>query len=165
MTTRSKRFRTGRAVPVGRPSRVDKRLIGIVKSPLGTTQLATVLITATFPCTITGIRWDLDFLNILTTGSPSFNWAIVRVKDGVTVSVMAVSDAGTFYSPEQELIAFGIAHVADGDGTVGPMIKHFSGSTKSMRKLMGGDTLQFICDADSAAAVNVKGIIQFFCRT
>ncbi len=144
---------------------VDKKLIVVNKSPQSTTQLATVLITATFPCTISGLRWSLTFNNIIATSDTNVRWAIVRVRDGVTVSTTAVSDAGDFYTPEQEVMAFGITHLGDSDGTVGPMIVNMEGNTKTMRKLMGGDTLQFIATAGAVNSVDILGIVQFFCKT
>lgn len=165
MSTRSKRFRGGRAVPLSRTTRVDKKLKAISKVTMGTTQVVTVLLTATFPCTITGLRWNLSFINVLTTGNVTYRWCIVRVKDGVTVSTTSLTDAGDFYTPEQEVLAFGVGLLADTDGTTGPRIHTIEGSTKSMRKLMGGDTLQFLATSDTAAAISIKGIIQFFCRT
>ncbi len=163
MSSRTKRFRGGVVVPRARTTRVDKKLIAVAKLTLSTTQLTTDLITATFPCTITGLRWEFTVLNLSSTGNPTFRWAIVRLKDGVTISTTSITDAADFYTPEQEVLTFGIGTVSDTDGTVGPRSVHFSGSTKSMRKLMGGDKLVFLAICD-VASVQMIGIVQFFCR-
>lgn len=141
---------------------IDKSIVNVVKT-LGTTQLATVLITATFPCTITGLRWEVN-ATAPTAGSATVRWAIVRVKDGVVVSVMAFSDASSLYDPEQEVITWGLLKAADLDAGTGPAIALSKGDTKSMRKLAGGDTIQMIC-VSTVAGTPFNAIVQFFCKS
>lgn len=141
---------------------IDKSLIYVSQS-LNTTQQSTTLTTTTFPCTITGIRWSLAGQNT-TTANQTVRWAIVLVKDGLSASTMAASDASDFYTPEQNVLAFGVFKMTDSDAGGGPSAYNFEGSTKTMRKMMAGDVLQLITDASSTAG-NFEGVVQFFCKS
>lgn len=153
-------FTSVRTVRARRP--IDKLIINVAKS-VGTTQLSTTLLTATFPCTVTGLRWQF-VVAAPTTGTARLRWVIVRVKQSVVASTMASSDASSLYDPEQEVIAWGVTQVADLDAGTGPAIQIMMGDTKSMRKLMGGDTIQVLC-VSTAAATAFNGIVQFFCKS
>ncbi len=141
------------------PRPIDKNLKAINKA-LATSQLTTNLFTATFPCTITGLRWDLD-IQSTDVALKEVSWAMVIVKDGDTVSTMTLGDGSTFYSPEQNCLAFGTADLAASSESGNN--RAWSGSTKTMRKLMGGDELKFIIDS-SAGTCSVLGVVQFFCK-
>lgn len=141
---------------------IDKGLI-VVSQGLSTTQGSTGLVGATFPCTVTGIRWDLSFLG----GSAAANdgaWAIIIVRDGLAASTMSLTDGASLYQPEQDVLAFGTFRVADSDGGDGGQGMRVSGSTKSMRKLMGGDAILFIT-LGAAVAGNLRGVVQLFCKS
>lgn len=156
-----KRPRTTFQVSQKRP--IDKSLIMVSQTAVSTTQLSTNLITATFPCTITGLRWNLGFHNNSAAVQNTIYWAIVIVKDGNSANALAISDGSTFYEPEQNIIAWGSALLADTD--IGGTTAHnIEGSTKSMRKLMGGDTIQLIYRA-SDSNMSIKGGVQFFCKS
>ncbi len=141
---------------------VDKLLINVIHSALDSTQQTTTLVTATFPCTVVGLRWDLSVITAAGTNPASYGWAIVIVRDGITVSGISFTDGGTFFSPEQDVLAF--AHginPQDNQGTG----RHYNGSTKTMRKLMGGDKLMFLSKGQATETSNVTGTIQFFCKS
>ncbi len=74
---------------------------------------------------------------------------------------MAISDQATFYEPEQNVLAFGVGALED----EGPDSMTDSGTTKTMRKLMGGDKLVFINKGIVTNTHNTNGIIQFFCKS
>lgn len=143
---------------------IDKEL-KYVNQTCTNSQTSSTLKTTTFPCTVVGLRWSLSFVTNLTTGSPTINWALVVVRDGLSASTLAISDAADFYTPEQQCLAFGVAHLADIDGTTGPRIQRFEGSTKTMRKLKQGDVMQLICLGDTASTGTLKGVVQFFCKS
>jgi len=142
---------------------IDKELKAVLQAPT-TTPGATVLKTTTFPCTVVGLRWSLSAIGNTTTAGIIY-WAIVVVKDGNTVNSMAVSDAADFYTPEQNVLAFGSGYTTDLDLAAGPGAVQWEGSTKTMRKLMGGDVLQIISVTDSATAAAFRGVVQFFCKS
>ncbi len=67
------------------------------------------------------------------------------------------------YAPEQNVMVWGFRVIAPFD-KVGSA-ESWTGSTKIMRKLLGGDQLIFIAVAEGTNTVEVRGGIQFFCRT
>lgn len=142
---------------------IDKQLIVINDSMTAGTQESTTLTTATFPCTVTGIRWDISATSTIS-GLTQVWWAIVLVKDGNSANNFATSDGSSFYQPEQNVLAFGVAICGDADGNSGNLQQRMEGSTKTMRKLMAGDKLQVVYVATNFDA-SLTGIVQFFCKT
>ncbi len=154
-----KRQRTGVSSFVVPKRPIDKGLVNVIQG-ISTTQDATVLITATFPCTITGLRWEIGLI-----GGPlatAVRWAIIIVRDGNIAGTIGASDAGDFYTPEQDVMAFGCVFLEDTD--VGSSAFVVSGSTKSMRKLMGGDQIMFIHSASQSNGT-LNGVVQLFCKS
>jgi len=140
---------------------IDKILVNVSQST-DATQVSTTLLTATFPCTVVGLRWDLTVLTDAGTGRGVYSWVIVIVRDGVTASQMSHTDGATIYAPEQDVMAFGkgvnqITGLTDGH--------QYNGSTKTMRKLMGGDKLQFLAKGEATDTQSFVGGIQFFCKS
>ncbi len=150
----------GRRISAKRP--IDKLLVNVVKSNVDATQEITVLTTATFPCTIVGLRWDLTFASSAGSALATYAWVIIILRDGSTVSTIAISDAGSLYQPEQDVLAFGRGF--NGASALGIPSKYM-GSTKTMRKLMGGDRLQFVMVGEATNTTACAGCIQFFCKT
>lgn len=145
---------------------IDKQLINVDINPLNNTQINTSLITATFPATITGVRWSIRIICPAGGGANTGGWAIIRVKDGLAPNTMSFTSAATFLEPEQEVLAFGRWAVEDADGGVGPGIDVIEGHTKSMRKLMGGDQIYFCINGNNGAGGTVvHSTIQFFSKT
>ncbi len=139
---------------------IDKKLVVVSKDAMAATQVTTVLLTTTFPCTVVGLRWDIAFAQDGGTAEARYFWAIVIVRDGVTVSTLAVSDAANLFQPEQDCIVFG-AGTVDNNSTP----QQRTGSTKSMRKMMGGDVLMWIGISAATNTIGVRGVIQFFCKS
>ena len=166
----SKRARTGEVVAettvVRRAPRrpIDKNLINIALATVTNTQIQTTLKTTTFPCTVTGVRWEISVIAGAATTNPSLcAWAIVKLRDGNTANGLGGSDGADFYAPEQDVIVWGKKHIAPDDTHGGP--SHFGGTTKIMRKMMGGDVLAFIVVGTSGIPFDVNGTVQFFCMT
>ncbi len=149
----------------GRSSRraIDKDIKSVAVSST-TTQTVTTLKTTTFPCTVVGLRWEVNYLKNVTVNAATMYWAIVVVKDGNAASTIATSDGSTFYAPEQNVLSWGILSATDSDLASGPMIGAHSGSSKTMRKLAGGDLLQFITLSNIAASGDTRAVVQFFCK-
>lgn len=143
---------------------IDKEL-KVVDQNVTNSQVESLLKTTTFPCTIVGLRWNINVLGSTIATDSTIWWAIVVVKDGLSASTMATSDGADFYTPEQDVLAFGTVGVRDKDNGSGPTIAHFEGNTKTMRKLRGGDLLKFITISETASAALVQGVIQFFCKS
>lgn len=160
MTTRRAQ---ARPQPVRRTKRpIDKQLISVSKTTT-TSQSGSTLYTTTFPGTVVGLRWDLACVS-LTTSPFYLLWAIVVVHDGNTATTMSGSDGTDFYTPEQDVLAFGIMRGSNTDGA-GPITDKDMGMTKTMRKLKQGDVLQLINLNSVANGASLQGIVQFFIKT
>ncbi len=118
-----------------------------------------LLMTATFPGTITGLRWDISAVEV-TDIIDVVAWTIVVVRDGNSGSAMSVGNATNLYAPEQDVLAFGFSRLQGNDE-----VERWVGSTKTMRKLMGGDKLEFLCKNIQGATAHVSGCIQLFYKT
>ncbi len=155
-------FKRGRVESTGfhtkRPT--DKKIIVISKATVNATDETTVLITATFPCTIQGLRWGVTVVQDGGTGNANFWWAIVILRDGLTQPTIVSSDGGTFYSPEQDCIVWETGII---DNNVHGM--HFAGTTKSMRKLAGGDEIKFLVKGSATNTIKLIAVVQFFCKS
>lgn len=138
---------------------ISKELLFVLKAGLAGTQATTTLYTATFPVTVVGLRWDLNAIQDAGTGGASTSWVIVTNRQGNTVGSIGNSDGGDFYTPQQNVIAFGY-------GTIDNNVDHLQwmGSTKAMRKLQGGDTLVFIALGAATNTSRIAGAIQFFVK-
>lgn len=162
----SKRARTGEVVAFVNPQRRTKRPIAkqliVISKTAVSAQVTTTLITATFPCTITGLRWVVSAAADAGTAFSQMSWAIVKVTDGNTPNTLSGTDGATFYAPEQDVLAFGKSIIMPGN-VVHP--HNDSGSTKTMRKLQAGDQVFFLVASEATNTIEVQGVIQFFCMT
>lgn len=163
--SKRRRGSSGKSFSGGKVRPIDKKLVGVAQTLSSAAQTSTTLMTATFPCTVVGLRWELSALQQHATANAFCSWAIVLVKDGQTVSTQAITNGADFYTPEQDVLAFGGKWVSEVDAGVGPVVASWEGNTKTMRKLMGGDTIQFIALADQVDAAIIRGVVQFFCKT
>ncbi len=160
-----RRFRQG--VPLIRGSRrpTDKELI-FVSQTVTTSNVVTSMKTATFPCTLVGLRWNMVCNGIITTASSTISWIIVLVHDGNTANTISQSNGADMYTPENDVMAFGTIQVQDADLSAGgPVAVHFEGNTKTMRKMRQGDILQFVTLGENANCATLRGTVQFFCKT
>lgn len=157
----SSRKRARTAAASRAPKRpISKELVAISKSATGATQATTTLYTATFPVTVVGLRWALSFIQDAGTGKANHYWCIVLLRDGQTVSTVAISDAAAFFEPEQDVLAFGVGSVTNNTET-----KDYMGASKTMRKLQTGDRLVFIDRGVATDTHTAIGIIQFFVKS
>ena len=154
--SKRRRFNTRAARPV------DK-LLKTVQLSVIATQVSTQLLDITFPATVAGLRWSLSYNHILTTSDANLLWAIVVVRDGETVNSMSASDGANFYTPEQNVLAFGALRPTRTDA--GQATYTWEGNTKTMRKLAVGDELHLIVDGSSAAQGTFLGVVQFFTKS
>lgn len=147
----------------------DKQIIGVSGANFNTVDnYAQVLYTASFPATVTGLRWELSFSHT-TKLYQNVNWAIVILRQGVTASPLSTAANGTLYAPEQNVLAWGVCTLtgAPVDATsagTGRPVDTDMGTTKSMRKLMGGDRLVLLANLAETvdAPLRMQGAIQFF---
>ena len=135
----------------------DKHVISVTQA-LSTSQVATNLFTVVVPGTFVGLRW-LIMVEGANAGTGA--WALIQVRDTVTASTMVVTDGGQFYSPEQDLLAFGRFGTTGGAEAI-PISENKSGAT---RKMHVGDHVQFIAIGDVASQGTIKATIQFFIQS
>lgn len=154
---------TGKVL-VSKKRPVGKNVINVVKATVSTTQLSTTLFTTTYPATITGLRWMIG-ANSIIAADTTVQWAIVKVNQGLSASNLGASDGGSYYLPEQNMITWGTAFLRGSTDQQGPGSVLFEGETKSMRKLQGGDTLQFIVVSSVANSLSLAGAVQFFTKS
>lgn len=136
---------------------IDKANKNIVLTNAVTQQTVDLLDARTYPGTVTGLRWEFVFGPPAAT-NVGLSWAIVVVKDAAApaASSLSLSNDAAIYQPEQMMLAGGIIDVQSTDNSL-----HISGKTKSMRKLMVGDILQFITKASQASGI-ITGNLQCF---
>ncbi len=143
---------------------IDKKIVRVQKDAIAAaTQVTTDLFTATFPCTVVGLRWDLHSVDATAGAVSEIDWAIVILREGITASTISTSDGGNMYIPEQNVLAWGtMARTNDLEGSF-----KWEGATKTMRKLMGGDKLTIAIRNNHAsdAHTTVYGAVQFFCKS
>ena len=159
----SKRRRTSSGFSTKRP--IDKTLVFITDDTIGLTQVSTTLLTAATACTMVGLRWNMASFKDGGTGGNigNFEWAIVLVEDGNTLNNASVGNGGSFYDPEQNVLAFGVApNLASTEGVVpNPIV----GNTKTMRKLRIGDSIRLLTKGQNTETSGIRGIIQLFCKS
>ena len=156
----NKRRRFTRTAP--RP--IDKRVI-VVDQAIVASQTSTTIFDATFPGTVVGIRWSLNMRTDTATSFTEMVWAIVLVEDGNAVGALSRVDGADFYTPEQNLLVFETASFPDSDAGNGPNSIHWTGTTKTMRKLKVGDQVRVIALGLAANQGEFFGAVQFFYKT
>ena len=102
----------------------------------------------------------MSFRQDADTGLAECRWAIVVARDGNSPNTLVSTDGGTLYKPEQDVLAFGTLFVDNNLEVV-----QVSGNTKTMRKMLIGDTLNFIMLGIATKTTGVRGVVQFFCKT
>jgi len=144
---------------------IDKNLVSIGFIATSASQVETELYSANFPGTLTGLRWNLSAINLLGTNAHRIWWAIVTSGDGVGATTITHTNAGPFYNPERNCLAFGCTYLHPNDSGNGPAIFNWEGNTKTMRKFAVNEKLHFIALADGVDSIGVTGIVQFFMKT
>jgi len=136
---------------------INKEIISFAATGVDATQEQTVLNTVTFPNTLTGLRWDFAASQDAGTGDATFNWAIIIVRDGELADTMSRTDAAQFYRPETLCLVWGFGMIDNHS-----IPAHISGSTKTMRKMMTGDSLRIIYVGSTTNTIRFTGAVQFF---
>ena len=166
----SKRRRgvTGHRVAAPRP--IDKSLISISQATVGATKVSTTLITATTTCTLVGLRWNHYIEGDAGTegNRHDYVWWISYIQDGENATNPDITDGNSFLQPEQNVLAYGVGTSrmdAAGQNVDVPFNPHWSGSTKTMRKLRIGDRVQFHVQGVATETVRCRGAVMFFCKS
>lgn len=137
--------------------RFDKQLININQTSTNAVINTTIFAAATYPAVVMGLVISGCSSCITAALAPFFQWFLVIVEQGTTVSVPAFG--GSAYAPEQQVMAFGAGVLQPGMGC------QFFVKTKTGRKIRTGDTIVFIVQSNIAgAAVNHCYNVQFFLK-
>ena len=136
-----------------------------------------VILTATYPFTIVGINWELNFRSTtLASDNSILNWCLNLQRDGADQLLLNAipSAAGNSFlvtGAESDVIVTGQAgttkelFVETSDDQYVLWRDKSSGFTKSMRKLQTGDELQWNAISDSLFGMTVSGIITIWVLT
>lgn len=135
----------------------NKTLIGGQFTTNANTLNSSTLYTAVYPCTMAGMRWDMDFVraSIVSENNIQGQWAIYILKEG---NVALELSPTTIMQPEQNVIAWGVMSLGTIDSGVSK--KSYMDKTKSMRKLQGGDKIMLAIK--TVEAVSCVWGVQFF---
>lgn len=146
-----------------RPRRpIDKQIITSAAALTNSTTYQTLL-TVTVPSTIVGVRWDYQ-VHAATGTAPKYAWAIVVVREGSSNGTVALGGGSPLYQPEQNVITWGCGASCYTVGSVA-WLPHDQGSTKTMRKLQGGDKVVLAMNTNTAVAGELIGAVQFFLKS
>ena len=146
----------------------DKKIIVIQLNDVTNTHQTTTLVTSLTACTMFGLRWSLFVEGDAGTVGEKhdYRWTIIHQRDGTTLSDLGESNATSFYSPEQNVLAFGVG-TDDNSGTAASGFNappSWNGKSRSKRKLMAGDKIVFMLEDIATETVRCKGTVQVFCK-
>ena len=145
---------------------IDKRLVWCSHTLTTGGDSTAVVSSSGIPCTAVGFRWSIAVRSSLATAGHSGMWAMVVVPDGESVNSVSTTDGNDLYTPEQNVLAFGVFTFNDVDAnTGGNEVQRYDGSTKTQRKLRAGDSIYLISQSTAASSGTLVGIVQMFCRT
>lgn len=126
---------------------------------------------ATFPGTVTGLRWCINVTSTDTVLMNTLFWCIIKLREGVAApSLIGVSSGDSIYNPEQDVMVCGKISVGALSGTQ-VVTAHYrdEGQTKTMRKLMAGDKLVFTARCLQATTVGAviycSAFVEFFFKS
>jgi len=159
----SKRARPTSTATSGRRAKrpIDKKMMRVLFTDLNTTQQNLDLYpAASFPGTLTGIRWSIGAVAEAGASPTQLSWLIVVVPAGTTVGTVNMANGDSAYDPEQNVIAFGSTALL-----TTATHAQWDGTTKGMRKLKAGDKLVFTARSIATQEITLCGTVQFFYKT
>ncbi len=146
-----------------RRNNLNKRLF-VVNEEVSAGTFHKTILRGSYPCTATGLRWDLSIQGPGANDQDSnFAWAVVITRDGNETGQISFTTENNMYEPEQDVLAYGCCRLANASKP-GPQTLHFNGSTKSMRKIQSADQLKFVY-ASSDDIGHIYGTVQVFCKS
>jgi len=103
-----------------------------------------------------GLRWNITTFQDGGSAHAEHIWAIVYLRQGETIDALTYTNGVTLYEPEQNCLVW--AFGANLPTTITP----YSGSTKTMRKMMVGDKIVFVSKGSTTNTTQFHGAIQLF---
>ena len=126
----------------------------------GTTQTDTTFHVAVAPCTVTGLRLTFALVNNAANLN-ILKYAVLRLRENLPFPTLASTSLVNFIMPESEVMLQGVISCGNAVGDTPGYDTTYH--TKSMRKLMEGDRVVLVTDAN-AATIIVEGTMQFFLK-
>jgi len=163
MSNKRQRSNSGTAVQRRAKRPIDKHFANISTAALGAAQSSTVVLASmTYPGTITGLRWDVNFQrNAGANAAAEYKWAIVLLPQNTTASTLTQTASSSLYDPEQNVLVYG----AGISWNIGDPPMKFTGETSTMRKLKTGDQIVFLMIGTNANTHLVSGTTMFFVKS
>ncbi len=148
---------------------IDKKIkvVNLNNGTEGTVQ-TTTLFTATYPCTVAGLRWSHGFRNSEASQPILFHWVLALIPDGNLFPDFDITDGADFFQPEQNVLAFGVVRTAMENTTNSPNCFVMEGNIKTKRKFKQGDSLVFGVMSTGGSGSNTfqwDSLVQFFLKS
>ena len=121
---------------------IDKKIVQ-VQQTVTNSQTNTLIYAATEAVTYSGGHVSWCFVG---SAAGLGTWALVYVREGQTASVSNISNAATFYTPEQDVLAVGNFGSSSTDFDV----VFFNMKVKTKRKMKAGDEIRLIANGSAA---------------
>ena len=147
------------AVVVARPRRPVERQCLTVNRTVTNTQSSNNLFTASNALTYTGGSIQVSCAQAQSASAATMRWALVIVREGLTPTTLSMTDGGTMFLPEQDVLAAG--SFTSPTGTTVSIASEFH-KLKSMRKMKEGDTLLWLTISSVATSFVLNGVINLF---
>ncbi len=152
-----KRSRTVTYNQAKRP--IDKVMTVVNQAAIDATDVTSTITTCTYPCTVTGLRWNFTVNQDGGTGLAHIVWAIIYLREGETIDGLTFSDGLTFYKPESSVLVWGYAGISNSTE-----VKIIEGTTKTMRKMQLGDAIHMIFRGVATNTSHIRGAVQLFLK-
>lgn len=155
--------------PIVRP--VEKEIIYFNHLVSSTSIIHTNLYTATFPCTVENLRWDMMvYHESILTAVQVAGWAIVVVRHSEQNGDLSFANGDDFYTlANANVMAHGIEgtcfEVDPQLSAQTPTIVNSEGTSKTARKLQNGDRLVWIGKSTHVVGANMQGVVQFIIKS
>ena len=146
----------------GKAKRPVDKLIRFYSQNMDNSQDNVVLFTATFPCTLMGLRVTLSPEAIVASaGYGAFVVAVVQ--DGTSPGTIDLTNGNSLYEPEQNVLTCGPVNTWMGSSTGSGWV--YEEVVKTKRKMKVGDALVLSTLGTSATATPLRATITFFVLT
>ncbi len=137
---------------------IDQSLINVVINNIDTSQINKTVRTAGMAETLIRIIIEGQVIRGTTALDTRVLLALVKVPDGRTASTMVITDLGTLYAPEQDVLWFRHISIKSDTDQAYELYKDI----KAMRKLKKNDTIQLIAQASGSNVASFGATVRFW---
>ncbi len=117
--------------------------------------------------TAKALRWSMTFTSPTNvTGQVQHGWwAIVRLRNGDTLSTIALNDGDVPYEPEEDVMACGCFALTGRGASSGPCTFKQEGTSTASRMLHERDEIHFVCKAATSELYDLFAVFQLFVKS